>query len=407
MNSYKIFIDSAAWLCEGNLIESSRIYRYIIDNGHRLIINPSEADFIIINTCGFIKEREVKSVDLLKKYNSLKKESAKIIMFGCLVKINPGLMNSLDIYTIDLDEDEKLDKIFYKKTKFKDVKPYCDNETIQKLLIKKNIVKETKCPVLFLTDFMSLFLKKLRIKYNKVIDSVTYKNKVLVEICRGCTSNCNYCLIKRAKGNVKSRPIKDILSDIEKTKNPSKNLFLVADDCSCYGLDIKTNLFNLIYDINKKFPDLSIDLDEINPYWLEKYPEEFITLFKNININFAVIPLQSGSNKVLKNMNRQYDITKVIKIIDKIKKVSPRTFIYSHFIVGYPGETWIDFLKTLTCAVHFDIPIVLKYSEHEGSASSSLPEKKSMSTILIRENILNYFLNFIIFYKFLFHPMKN
>ncbi|MHA1190780.1 MAG: radical SAM protein [Promethearchaeota archaeon] len=404
MSAFKIFLDSAAWLCEGNLIDSSRIIRYMLENNHEIVNDPAQADFIIINSCGFIKGREERSANLFRKYYSQKKENSNIIIYGCLTKINPELIGSLDAYPIDLNDGKKFDKIFYNKIKFEGIKPYCDQKTKQNYFPKKNILEQTKYPTFFLTKLILPFSKKLRLNYHKLIDNVTYKNKILVEICRGCLSNCSYCMIKKARGNVKSRKISDIISDIEKLYEPNKNLFLVADDCSCYGLDIKTNLIELLYEINKKYPNLSIDLDTINPYWLERYSKEYIKLFKVVEINNVVIPVQSSSNTILKNMNRYYDIRKIIKIVDKIKKISPETFIYTHFIIGYPGENTIDFLKSLIYAMHFDFPIFLKYSEHGGSTSSSLSHHKSGYTIELRYNLSHFFINFLIFYKLLTFP---
>ena len=114
--------------------------------------------------------------------------------------------------------------------------------------------------------------------------------------------------------------------------------------------------------------------------------------------------MQGGSNKILKNMNRKYDISKVVKIIDEIKKVSPKTFIYSHFIIGFPGESWIDFFKILIRAKHFDLPIPFKYSENKNAASSLLPDHKSKLIISMRHNLSIFYFNFIIFFKILSFP---
>ena len=112
MKSYKVFIDSPTWMCEGNLVESSRICRYMLQNGHEVIDNSSEADYIVINSCGFIKARIDDSVYLFKYYNSQKKEKASIIMFGCLIKINNDLINSLDLTLFSLKQAlEALSKI--------------------------------------------------------------------------------------------------------------------------------------------------------------------------------------------------------------------------------------------------------------------------------------------------------
>lgn len=403
MQSYKFYIDNATWVCEISIVESSRIYRYMIENGHKSVKKPSKADFIIINTCGFLKGFENISLYLFNKYNSVKKENATIIMVGCLIKINPDLIGSLDVYPIELNESNKLDKIFYKKTKFEDIKPYCNPETKVKLLVN-NIKKRPRYLYFFLTEKFLLFNDKLKWNYNKVIESIRKNNRTLIEIGRGCAGNCSYCVIKKARGKIRSRPIQDILIDIEKSKVPSKKLYLVANDCGCYGIDIKTNLINLLYEINKKFPDLSIELDYLNPFLLEQYSKEYIQLFNDLKVDFITVPMQSGSNKVLKKMNRTCNVTEVIKIIDDIKKASPKTFIYSHFIIGFPGESWIDFFKTLLCAKHFDFPVPFKYSENKNAASSSLPDHKSDLIISIRYQLSLIYFNFIIFFKLLSYP---
>ena len=406
MKSYNVYIDSAAWFCEGNIVDASRIYRYMIENGHKITEDPCKADYIIINSCGFIQERIDRCEYLYNKFSKQKKENASIIIYGCLLKINPELINSFDSINIEMEEEEKFDKIFYNKVKFKSINPYCTEEIIKKLFYKKDIIIQLKYPTFFITYIMKRFSNNIRKNFNKIITNTSHDGKILVEICNGCTSNCNYCLIKKAKGNVKSRPIKNIIDDISKLYNPSKKLFLVADDCSCYGVDIKTNFFNLVDEISKKFPDLLIDIDTLNPEWVQRYPKEYVKIFKDANFNFVTIPVQSGSNKVLKNMNRRYDINKILKTIDEIKKVSPKTFIYSHFIIGYPGEGWIDFFKTLKSTIHFDFPIILNYSDHKGSKSYSLTKHNSRATIKLKENISNIFLMFIVAHKLRSHPKK-
>lgn len=243
MKSYKVHIDSAAWMCEGNIVGTSRVYRYLLENGHEITKNPSNADFIIINSCGFIKDREDLSIDLFEQYTSQKKENASIIMFGCLIRINKKIIESLDLIPINVHEEYKFDEIFYNKIKFEDVSPYCDNETTEKLNIAKKTSQGSEIISFLLSRIVSSFSKKVRSNYDSIINRVHFKDKTLVEICNGCIFNCNYCVIKTAKGGVKSRKIKDILIDIEKLYDPTKQIFLVADDCGSYGLDIKTNVF--------------------------------------------------------------------------------------------------------------------------------------------------------------------
>jgi tRNA A37 methylthiotransferase MiaB len=379
----------------------------MIENGHKIINDLSEADYIIINSCGFTKNYEDRSINLFKEIYPKKEKKATIIMFGCLVKINQKLIDSLDLYPIDYDDGEKFDEIFYKKIKFEDIKPYCDTKNFEKQFFNKIIIQPSKKIPIFLSRLMLPFSKKLRTNYQRVINDLITKNKILIEISKGCASNCKFCTIKKARGNICSRQINDIINDIEKLYDPKKELFLVADDCTSYGLDIKTNLFSLLYEIKKKFPDLLINLDNLNPYWLEKYPDIYIKLFSEFNICYATIPLQSGSNRILKDMNRNYNIKKIRNIIKKIKMVSPKTIIYTHFIICYPKEKIIDFLKSIYSSLYFDLSIVFIYSEPKDSISLGLSNHKSRFVRIYRLVFFKLFQNFVTFYKLLILPITS
>ncbi|KYK30473.1 MAG: hypothetical protein AYK22_03880, partial [Thermoplasmatales archaeon SG8-52-3] len=340
------------------------------------------------------------------KYHKQKKENASIIMFGCLIKIDKEKIEKLDLIPIDFNEGKKFDEIFYNKIKFDYISPFCDDKTKNELIYDKNLFQSTKIIPFIFSSILFLFSKRIRKNYRKMINSFTYENKIFIEISTGCTGNCSYCMIKKARGNIKSRPIKNIISDLKRLYDSKKNIFLVADDCGSYGLDIKTNFFELIYEINKLYPGITIDLNYLNPYWIQKYPDKYIKLFSEIKINLASIPVQSGSNKILKTMKRKYDIKKVNKIIDKIKEVSPKTIVYSHFLLAFPGENCLDFLRTLYNTKHFDIPIALIYSKHIDSESSNFRYHKSNFTKILRYVIFLFYTNLIIFYKLLIYDYE-
>lgn len=117
MHNYSAIVDSASWYYQSNLTSCSALYKFLTENKHIITHDPSEADYIIINSCGVFKDTENSSINLYKKYHSLKKEDAKIIMYGCLVKINPKILESLDLITITFEENDKLDNIFYQNIK--------------------------------------------------------------------------------------------------------------------------------------------------------------------------------------------------------------------------------------------------------------------------------------------------
>ena len=377
MKKHNVLIDSACVRCKPNNILISRIHKYLLENDHEINNETREADYIIINTCGFNDFHESFSVDLFKKYNSEKTKNTKVISVGCLNKIDKPLLEEQAPDTIFVDTLNDLDNFFFNKVKFESIQEAHLTEE------KINNFYPNTGDQLDLFDKIALIIGKLiayspfkrSIKINQILDEGFNKNKVYVEIAQGCLNNCSYCIIKKAKGSIKSRSIDRILEDIEKVYDPNKNLCLVADDCGSYGRDINENIFLLLYAINDKFPQIGIDLNTMHPIWVEKERDEFMKLFKRIKLNSINIPMQSGSQEILKRMNRNYSVENIISAINELREISPETLIWTHLIIGFPGETREDFLKTNSILECFDFTSKFIYSDRKGTPSASMEPK--------------------------------
>ena len=228
-----------------------------------------------------------------------------------------------------------------------------------------------------------------------------FTNNIYIEISKGCTGQCNYCLVKKAKGSLKSREINKILGDIKDLYDSSKELFLVADDCGCYGVDNGNTIIQLLDTIHEKFPDLGLKINYIDPGYFLKYSKEFLRIFKNMKISLVMIPLQSGSQNVLRKMNRIYDVVRVLDVLSKVRNNSPETIINAHFIVGHPGETWRDYAKTLSAARYFDYPVPFEYSHNKNTVSEEMTDQVSRFICFIRYLLFIIYLNWVVFYRIL------
>jgi tRNA A37 methylthiotransferase MiaB len=361
-----------------------------------------------VNSCGVTDWGKNRTLNIVKKYQNIKENHPSIILFGCLIDIDQQVTKDLDIITIGFQDIQRMDNIFFQKKRFEEIRPYCDDKIRETLVKKKysNTVKTTDNPIKialldrhqFLFSFPLIFLfSRARKKYHNMMNRCV--NTIYVEISSGCTGNCNYCLIKKAKGKVHSRDIQDILKDIYKLYDPSKELYLAADDCGCYGVDKGLTIIQLLDAIHEKFPTLRLKINYIDPRYLLKYSEEFLRISQTMNITVIMIPLQSGSQIVLKKMNRDYDVSKVIDSIKRIRRVSPWTMIYSHFIVGHPGETWNEYRKTLAVARFFDYPAPFIYSNNKDTVSAEMPDKVTRPTCFLRFIIFILYLNIVIFFK--------
>lgn len=380
MAKYKVILDSSDIICKPNNIIGSKVYKYLTRNNHLIENDLSKADYIIVNTCGFNKLRENVSVKLFKNYSAKKKKGAKVISIGCLNKINEGLIRTSFPDVILIFDLRELDEIFYNNVKIESIDEAClSEERINNLYNSTdkdfNFIEKTYLLMGRIFYFITKSILGRNSEIRQVLDEAFKQNKFFVEISTGCLSNCSYCIIKKAKGRLQSRSIEQIMRDIDSVYEPNKNLCLVADDCGCYGLDIKENIFSLLYTINEKYPELGIDLCYVNPLWIQKYQTEYINLFRKVKINSANISIQSGSDRIIKLMNRKYSVEKVIKVIKELKQASPQTLIWTHLIAGFPGETNDDFRSTMSILDYFDFATKFVYADREGTPSALMEPK--------------------------------
>ena len=224
------------------------------------------------------------------------------------------------------------------------------------------------------------------------------QNRFYIQIGKGCLNNCSYCIIKKARGKIRSREIDEILDDINQNLKNEKNIFFVSDDCGSYGKDIGENLFKLVKVTNNYYPKKLIDLNYLNPRWVDSEQLNYLKMIKKYNINSINLTIQSGSKKILCLMNRKYNHLRSIEFVQKARIISPKTLIWTHYMVGFPGETWKDFFQTLSQIRLFDYGYVIKYSDREGTQSINFVKKVPESIKKIRYYIAYFFMisNFIL-----------
>jgi len=181
------------------------------------------------------------------------------------------------------------------------------------------------------------------------------------------------------KVNLISRPIEDILVDIKNHLEiqKEKNVVLIADDCGSYGIDIGTNFIKLLNQIGSHFPSTGIGIYYLYPKWIEKFGKDLLKVFRKLKIDNINIPIQSGSQKVLKLMNRKYNLEKIFQFIHELKKISPKTLVHTHYLIGFPGAKFKDFLKTVSTIPYFHYFQAFTYSSRKGTKSSELKETVS------------------------------
>lgn len=349
------------------------IERLFLTNGWSKTTGMKSANMIIINTCSFLKSKEDYFLNQIKEIYTRKRSGQKVMIIGCL-----GSICREDILKIGSDI------LIFGRNK-KDISDYfCFiNDSLPCAThIKEDIPYQKK----ILNWFNDRFIHSKHIEFRLKKENVCY-----IQISTGCRGKCTYCSEKFTT-KLRSSSVKEILDAIESGIKEGFTLFsLSSDDASAYGLDIGTNLDKLLSEIIKlKNKDISLIIPEFNPNGIT---DQTIELLKDPRFLYITIPIQSGSQRILNQMQRPYQILDVVQKIKKIRKNNPNLMINSHLIVGFPNERESDFSKTLILIQTglLDRVKVFKYSPRPGTEAAALPnqidenKKEERAEILLKK----------------------
>lgn len=336
--------------CSKNDVDSSMMYSLLDKNKYQMVNEPSQADILIVNTCGFIDAAKEESIDTILESVEYKNEGRckKVLLSGCLAQRYPEELIK-EIPEIDgIIGTGNIDYI---------------NELLDRSLAGDLFIK---------TDNLnSAYIEGIR---KEEVNTTEY-----VKISEGCNNNCSYCIIPSLRGKNRSRKIEDIYSEVEYlVSKGAREIILIAQNTTDYGIDLyaKYSLSNLINKISK-----IEDLKWIRVLYL--YPDHFtddlIEEFKNNDklVNYVDMPLQHISDDVLKKMNRKTSKEHIIKTLKNLRKSVPDIVIRTTFIVGFPGESDDDFNQLVDFIedIKFDKLGVFEYSKEEGTRAASLDEQ--------------------------------
>ncbi len=356
--------------CKVNAYEA-KVMSDLLDNHGYQKGSIDDADIYIVNTCFVTNVAEHKSFQMIRKAIKLKKHL--VIVCGCLSQIKADEVLKLDGVDIVIGNKDKTKII-----------EYIDNykSKISKIYDLSNV------------EFEDMQLNNFD------------KTRAFVKIQDGCNNFCSYCIIPYTRGNVRSKKREDVINEIKNLINYGhKEIVLTGIHTGNYH-DSTYDLADLLLDILeidglKRLRISSIEITEIN--------NRIIDIIRNNNIlvDHMHIPLQSGSNTILKLMNRKYDINYFINKINQLRAIRPDISITTDVIVGFPGETDELFLETIENIkkINFSKLHVFPYSVREGTKASVMPnqvdeitKKKRAHQLLalskqLENNYMNKFIN--------------
>ncbi|MFX1375777.1 MAG: tRNA (N(6)-L-threonylcarbamoyladenosine(37)-C(2))-methylthiotransferase [Promethearchaeota archaeon] len=345
--------------CTSNKADSYIISKILLSSGY-FQVNQEETQFLIINTCAVKEQTENKIKERLKFLHGLyhNKPNKYIIIAGCLPHITPKYIEVIKKIIpsfsaiIDLNCFEELPKIF------DDIKNG-----------KKNIVYKSR---------------KSIDKTEILIDHPVGKITGIIPISEGCLGSCTYCCVKFARGTLNCYNSRNIIKNAKyQLKQGIKQLYLTSQDCSTYQYN-GVNLADLVNEIVKIEFHFFLRIGMINPNFLINKFDQIISILKHPKVyQFLHIPIQSGSDLVLKAMKRKYSISEILEKIEILRNTFPYLTISTDIICGFPGETEYDFYKTINFIKWLN-PEILNISKFTPRPGTKAKKMKQLDSRIIK-----------------------
>ncbi len=333
----KVYIETYG--CTMNQGDSDIIRAYL-SREHELVDSADKSDVVVINSCGVIGFTERK---IAKRIKRLKELGKKVVVTGCLTKINPKIISHADA----LLSPKKLENV---------------NLAIAKIASGERFVDLSNGRV----DKSSLPKKRLRI--NAI---------AIVPISEGCLGKCSYCATKFARGSLKSFSLEKIVKEVENcVKEGYREIQLTAQDTGAYGKDLGLSLVDLLEKIVEIDGEFRVRVGMMNPHHALEMLDELLDVFSSEKIyKFLHIPVQSGDNEILRHMRRDHTVEDFLEVVKAFRKRFEVT-IATDIIVGYPTESEESFERTykLIETVKPDIVNITRFSPRPNTLASKLKD---------------------------------
>ncbi|MBU1955467.1 MAG: tRNA (N6-isopentenyl adenosine(37)-C2)-methylthiotransferase MiaB, partial [Candidatus Margulisbacteria bacterium] len=344
--------------CQMNVNDSEILAGILEDNGYALAEVPQKADIILVNTCSIRQKAEDRAYTFLRELKKLKKTNPDLIIgiCGCV--------------------------------------PQREKENIVKQLPFVDLVMGPQC----VDDFSNIlqeiepnketqFYIEEKGRPRKIHPTKRAKSpRAYINIMYGCNNYCSYCIVPYVRGREVFRPSKDIMEEIKKLdKSIHKEVILLGQNVNSWSEGDKT-FSDLLREVHKAPGVEWISFMTSHPKDMTDEIIETVAKLPKLN-NHIHLPVQSGSTKIMKAMNRKYDRDYYLKLIEKIYKKIPEATVTSDIIVGFPGETGKDFKDSLSMIrqANFDSVITAAYSIRPGTKAAAM--KGQIETSVKKERL--------------------
>jgi tRNA-2-methylthio-N6-dimethylallyladenosine synthase len=349
---FRIYVESLG--CAGNRTDGERIRRLYAAAGWIATSEPGDADILILQTCGFTRYQEDVNLQRIRELQALSKPDARLLVGGCLPSINPTAVRRLHN-----------GPTFGPRTLHRAAIPLAAEHRLEDVPAFSPSVEEP--------------------------------GTATVRVSTGCLDHCSFCAIPYANGRIRSRSAEDVAADVIRAHAEGlSRIHLVAEDIGAWGRDVGARLVDLLDHLLNLPVDVDYQIDNLNPNWVVgDLPTLLARLAEPRILKRFYVPVQSGSDDILRRMRRRYTVSQVRNVFEALRQRFPKARFSSDFVVGFPGETEEDFEATRSLLLDLDLDFasIYAYEERPRTPAARFPDqvpadvRQQRARILIAEMV--------------------
>lgn len=361
--------------CISNMLDGTEYEQLVIEAGYRLTRQLKEADLILINTCAFNQIKEDEAVRFINHATRRKQQSARILVCGCLPQINRERLQSIhsDITFGPGDATALLGLLRIDaahQIRIGGPISYRQYTPVKKTIYQVKRLAESVPGVGNLSLYRRVFAPFF----------IYAKDVYCLKVVSGCYGNCTYCAIRFVKGRAKSKPLPDIQNEFAAALARGYRRFvLVGDEITAYGRDLPNGdtILDVIKLLTRRSEVEALFLESFEPSFMISHFDEIQYLLGAGKIPVFCSSVQSGSNRILHLMKRDYKAEDFIECMDGMRRYHPAISLRTELIVGFPGETKNDFADSLQLVAQLNLDFVRAniYEDRPNTPASKMREK--------------------------------
>ena len=355
--------------CKVNSYEAQAMEESLEENGYQVVGFNEFADVYLVNTCTVTNIASSKSRQMLNRGKKINPQGITVAV-GCYVHIMEKEDKNHHGIDLMIGNNKKQDLVEILKDFFEDKKRIKKTSSVKEEEFKKSEpVRKEIIDIHQTTEYEKLSRSKT--------STHTREN---IKIQDGCNQFCSYCIVPLIRGRARSRPLQEVIKEVTNlSKNGCKEVVLTGINLSSYGKDLEhVTLLGLIEEVHKVSGIIRIRLGSLEPRLITTEFVKVLSSLEKFCPHFH-LSLQSGCDEILQKMNRKYTTQEYLEKCQLIREYFSHPSITTDIIVGFPGETEEDFLKTKSFVekVGFHETHIFKYSKREGTKAATLPDQLS------------------------------